>query len=291
MKHRLNRPTWIWQVMRFLIASSRQHAFLDRAWIPWLFSITPSFWRKGLALRLLSLSPHYWVYQWTQKYATVSRRRALIAEYERNLLSRLELCDKLLAPLLRRNTKVLDFGCGPGFLAKAVSAHVVHITATDISRGVIACAKELNSASNLNYRVNSPSRLTGIRDGDIDLVYSFAVFQHLLKADAEAFLREFLRVLKPGGRIVCHMILKEPDEPRAADPSVGSWIKQRVNLRMVYFTPDEALTLFRQVGFKNLQITSVNSLAQLNDDIGQEHLIIGYRQEAEQQTRPLKRVA
>jgi len=277
--------------MRFLIASSKQHAFLDRAWIPWLFSITPSIWRKGLALRLLSLSPHYWVYQWTQKYATVSRRRALIAEYERNLLSRLELCDKLLAPLLEREMKVLDFGCGPGFLAKAASAHVLHVTATDISRGVIACAKELNSASNLTYRVNSPSCLKGIRDGEIDLVYSFAVFQHLLKEDAETFLREFLRVLKPGGKIACHMILKEHGEPRASDPSAGNWIKQRVNLRMVYFTTAEAIALFHKAGFVDVRVAMVNSLANVNDDIGREQLVTGHRSVNEKQGRMLRLVA
>jgi ubiquinone/menaquinone biosynthesis C-methylase UbiE len=264
--------------MRLLIASSKKHAFLDRSWISWMFAVTPSALRAPLALRLLSLSPHYWVYQWTTRYPRKTpRQQVLVAEYERNAASRREICDKLLTPLLNREKTVLDFGCGPGFLAKAASAHVNRLIATDISRGVIACAKCLNSAPNLTYVVNESDRLCGIDDSSIDLVYSFAVLQHLLKDQAKVFLSEFLRVVRPGGTIVCHMILKEPGEPRADDPSAGGWLAQRVNLRMVYFTAAEAVQLFQDAGFEDVKIKPVSSLADMEDDIGREQLVTGRR--------------
>ena len=268
-------PTLIWRLMSLLIASSKKHAFLDRFWISRLLEVTPTSWRMGLALRLLSLSPHYWVYQWTSRYPKkMARRDVLIAEYERNAQSRREICAKLLTPLLSRDKTVLDFGCGPGFLAKAASAHVGRLIATDVSRGVIGCARCLNPAPNLTYVVNLSDRLCGIEEGSIDLVYSFAVFQHLLKEQGQIFLREFLRVLKPGGTVVCHMILKESGESRAADPSAGGWIAQRVNLRMVYFSAAEAVQLFQQAGFEDVHIRRVGSLAKMDDDIGQEQLLI-----------------
>lgn len=264
--------------MRLLIASSKNHAFLDRTWISRLFSATPSSWHVPLALRLLSLSPHYWVYQWTNRYPRkMSRQKVLVAEYERNAESRREICTKILKPLLTRQKVVLDFGCGPGFLAKAASVHVDRLIATDISRGVIACAKCLNAAPNLTYLVNESDRLCGIDDGTIDMVYSFAVLQHLLKEQAKVFLSEFLRVLRPGGEIVCHMILKEPGEPRAEDPSAGGWIAQRVNLRMVYFSAAEAVRLFQEAGFEDVSIRPVSSLADMEDDIGREQLVMGRR--------------
>ena len=208
-------PTLAWRLGRLLIASSKDHAFLDRGWIPGLLRLTPRQHRAPLALRLLSLSPHYWVYQWSNSYpAAATRREILDAEYARNAASRKEICDKLLRRFLRPEMTALDFGCGPGFLAKEVSPYVSTVIASDVSRGVIACAREINAARNLQYVTNGLASLDNVADATIDFVYSFAVFQHLTKEQSRAFLREFARVLKPGGSGACHTILKEVDDAR-----------------------------------------------------------------------------
>src|SRR3990172_1463698 len=61
----LKRPL-LWQVGRLLFAVSRDQAFLDRA--GWILSLAPGRQRRSWALRLLSLSPHYFIYQWTELY-------------------------------------------------------------------------------------------------------------------------------------------------------------------------------------------------------------------------------
>ena len=267
-------PTLSWRLLRLLIASSAQHAFLDRGWIPGLFAITPNRLRFPLALRLLSLSPHYWVYQWTNLYPAGMRRGEVLArEFARNAESRAQIAKHVLSRFLRPEMTVLDFGCGPGFLAREVSERVARVLATDVSRGVIACARELNRAANLTYLRNESDRLEGVEDGSVDLVYSFAVFQHLLKPQASTFFREFARVLKPGGVGVCHTILQEPGELRAADPSDGGWICRRVNLRMIYFRAEEIKALARQAGLSEVEIVPVSALAEIRDDIGREHLL------------------
>ncbi|HEY7312042.1 MAG TPA: class I SAM-dependent methyltransferase [Gemmataceae bacterium] len=101
----------------------------------------------------------------------MSRRQVLQKEYERNLLSRRELCDKLLRRYLRPDMTVLDFGCGPGFLAKAVSDHVQHVLAVDVSRDVLACAGALNGADNIRYLVNAANDLAAVADASVDLVH------------------------------------------------------------------------------------------------------------------------
>src|SRR4030042_6477172 len=103
----------------------------------------------------------------------------------------------------------LEFGCGAGFLARQASEHVRKVFATGVSRGVIACAGHLNAAPNVSYVRNGLSDLHAIADASIDLVYSFAVFQHLRKKQTLAFFKEFARVLKPGGLGVCHTILRD----------------------------------------------------------------------------------
>jgi SAM-dependent methyltransferase len=267
-------PGMLWKLARLLIASSKDHAFLDRAWIAHLMRVTPRRLRAPLALRLLSLSPHYWVYQWTGMYpAGCTRTQILHAEYARNAASRKEICDKLLRRFLRPEMTALDFGCGPGFLAKEVSAHVAGVVACDVSRGVVACAREINSAANLRYVANGLTDLGAVPSATIDFAYSFAVFQHLTKTQSLAFFREFARVLRPGGTAACHTILKEPGEPRAADPSAGGWMARRVNLRMVYFTPAEIVESLQAAGFHDVKITPIATLADIRDDIGHEQLV------------------
>ncbi len=56
-----HRPGRAWRLMRLMIAGSKDHAFLDRVWVARLLRSCPADKRRSLALRLLSLSPHYWI--------------------------------------------------------------------------------------------------------------------------------------------------------------------------------------------------------------------------------------
>lgn len=264
-----------WKLARALIARSKQHAFLDRPWIGWLLGATPRRLRRPLALRLLSLSPHYWVYQWSSRYPVEYRRGAVLEhEFERNARSRRQICDALLRRFVRPTDAVLDFGCGPGFLARAISPHVARVVAADVSRGVIACARCLNPAPNLRYLANRASDLSAVPNASIDLAYSFAVFQHLLLEQTEGFLREFARILKPGGRALYHTILKVPGADQyTGEPDSGRWLDRDVNLRMVYLSADEIRSLLARLGFVNVSIEPISSLCDIDDDIGREHLV------------------
>jgi SAM-dependent methyltransferase len=253
-----------------MIASSKAHAFLDRPWIPWLMRLTPTRWRKALALRLLSLSPHYWMHQWLDCYPLeMGRAEILRREHERNLNSRRQLCDNLLRRYLRSEMTVLDFGCGPGFLAHAVCAHVHQVIATDVSRGVIACARALNGAENIRYQVNTADDLGRVADSPVDLVCSFAVIQHLRKEQTAAFFREFARVLRPGGQGVIHFLLGQ-----SGVHEEQGWELERVEVRMAYFSEKEILEVAKQAGLRDAHIAAVSSLCDLDDNIGSEHLLL-----------------
>jgi cyclopropane fatty-acyl-phospholipid synthase-like methyltransferase len=227
-----------------------------------------------LALRLLSLSPHYWVYQWTNRYpADFGRGAILRREFDRNASSRREICESILRRFLRPEMTVLDFGCGPGFLAREVSRHVTQVVASDVSHGVTACARMLNPAPNLRYVTNRPTDLAAVDDRSIDLVYSFAVFQHLLREQTVVFFREFARVLKPGGSGLFHIILKDPHHQQYGGHTGEGWLEKEVHLRMVYLTGEEIRGLLAEAGFHDIQIRQVSSVARIRDDIGNEHLV------------------
>ena len=269
---RRRRPSLLWRCAAWLLASSNEHAFLDRSWIWALFYACPHRSRRRLALKLLSLSPHYWIYQWTNRYdEAFTRNQVLELEFQRNAYSRCEIFSKLVVPFLRHEMTVLDFGCGPGFLARQLSTQVRSVWATDVSRGVIECARRLNPASNIRYCTNHSSDLRSIGDASVDFVCSFAVVQHLRTEQTMEFFREFFRVLRPEGRGMLHFISQENCE--CLDQGLlSSCTDTRLKLRIVYYRREDIAVMLDRAGMTSIEVHDISRLADISDDIGKQQL-------------------
>jgi ubiquinone/menaquinone biosynthesis C-methylase UbiE len=99
--------------------------------------------------------------------------------------------------------RALDFGCGPGRLTQALTAHFEQVDGVDISPSMIALAEQLNLHSNrCHYHVNEADDLRRFADQTFDLVYSSITLQHVGQANARSYLKEFIRVLVPGGLLI-----------------------------------------------------------------------------------------
>jgi SAM-dependent methyltransferase len=102
-----------------------------------------------------------------------------------------------LAPGRRR---ALDFGCGVGRLSQALAGHVDEVTGIDISPTMLEKARELDrSGGRVTFVLNERTDLSLVEDASVDLVYSSLVLQHMAPELARGYLREFVRVLAPGG--------------------------------------------------------------------------------------------
>lgn len=244
--------------------------FLGARWVERVVETAPIQIRKRVALRFLSLSPHYF-------YACDLR-----AEAERNRQSRLELVDAFVAPYLSRTARILDYGCGPGYMACAVAGRVEHVDAVDVSRGVLACAKTLNQRPNISYLTPADFEQ---RAGQVDLAYSFAVVQHLTSDVLVDVLNLLANKLRQNGILLLHFPLPDQDGWRTeaecvASQSVADRAKLRFGLNCFGRSAAEMEELVSDSGFTDVAIHPLSGCVDMpcDDDITKQHVLTARRQ-------------
>jgi SAM-dependent methyltransferase len=101
----------------------------------------------------------------------------------------------------RRALRALEIGCGPGRLMKPLSRHFGEIHGVDVSDEMIARALvNLRGIAHAHVHHTTGADLAPFADESFDLVYSYAVFQHIPSREVVMrYLQEARRVLKPGG--------------------------------------------------------------------------------------------
>jgi SAM-dependent methyltransferase len=99
--------------------------------------------------------------------------------------------------------RALDFGCGPGRLSQALVAYFKRVDGVDIAPSMIELANKFNRhPEQCHFHVNARDDLTIFEDGAFNFVYSNITLQHMEPLYARAYIREFIRVLQPGGALV-----------------------------------------------------------------------------------------
>lgn len=106
-----------------------------------------------------------------------------------------------LKPLLGRNTKVLDVGCGPGTITAGIAEAVFpgEITGVDVCSLALERARRIAEGRELiNMRfVQAPAQNLPLPDASYDVVFAHALLEHLAKP--ELAVREIFRTTKHGG--------------------------------------------------------------------------------------------
>jgi ubiquinone/menaquinone biosynthesis C-methylase UbiE len=98
--------------------------------------------------------------------------------------------------------RVLDVGCGTGYLLRALASHypgAEELAGIDAAPNMIEAAIRLTDDERLTFAVGVAEHLP-CPDASIDVVVSSTSFDHW--SDQFAGLRECARVLRPGGQLV-----------------------------------------------------------------------------------------
>ena len=124
-----------------------------------------------------------------------------------------------------RSRRFLEIGCGVGRLMRHLSQDCGEIHGVDVSGEMIRIGRDrLANIPHARFHVAGDSDLADFANDSFDLVYSFAVFQHIPGNDLIwRYIQEAFRVLKPGGILVAQLNGAPPAAERT-DTWIGTWI-------------------------------------------------------------------
>lgn len=162
--------------------------------------------------------------------------------------------------------RMLDFGCGCGRVARHMPKLTgAEIYGVDCNRRLVAwCAANLAGAYSRN-RMNPP---LSFEDAYFDVIYLYSVFTHLRIATQAEWLKEFARVVRPGG----FALVTFHDEDHAGLKNVGvsrerlleekTYIQKGFpegsNFTATFQSRDFTRELFGGVGFESCEIVPSN---------------------------------
>ncbi len=140
------------------------------------------------------------------------------------------------------DAEALEIGCGVGRLLVPLSERIRRVHGVDISEAMIAKARAFCAGREIDA-ATTDGTLRGFRDGSLDFVFSFVVFQHIPeRGPIRRYVEEAARVLRSGG-----LFRFQVD---------GRWRGREVRTATTYdgvkFSPAEARALLSGTGFRIL---------------------------------------
>lgn len=129
--------------------------------------------------------------------------------------------------------RALDFGCGVGRLSQALADHFEEVVGVDIAESMVETAYRYNKhGDRVRYLVNTADHLKLLSGDSFDFVYTNKTLQHIPPEVARQYIREFFRVLRPGGVA----LFQVPNGRPFAPGSLGAWVYnvRRRRLRRIW---------------------------------------------------------
>ncbi len=108
---------------------------------------------------------------------------------------------------ITESSKILDVGCGAGFLTNELAQAKHDVTGVDLSGDSLEVAKRFDKTRSVKYQIADAYNLP-FEDGSFDVVCALDFLEHV--EDPARAIAEFSRVLKPGGQFFFHTFSRNP---------------------------------------------------------------------------------
>ncbi|MBN1609662.1 MAG: class I SAM-dependent methyltransferase, partial [Polyangiaceae bacterium] len=121
-----------------------------------------------------------------------------------------------------RTGLALDFGCGVGRLTQALCSLFDRCIGVDIAESMVALANRFNLyGDRCEYRVNTEPDLRLFANRTFDFIYSNIVLQHMEPRYSCTYMREFVRLIAPGG----YALFQVPAQPAGSKEDTGAQVR------------------------------------------------------------------
>ncbi|NOX63182.1 MAG: class I SAM-dependent methyltransferase [Chloroflexi bacterium] len=122
------------------------------------------------------------------------------------------LIDGMMRKYIQPGSVVLEIGPGAGRWTAELAPLAGRLLVADITeRCLDICRDRFREYAHIEYYLIERG-LDFIEDNSLDYIWSYDVFVHINPSDVSAYIRDFFRVLKPGGIAIIHHAGQYPTE-------------------------------------------------------------------------------
>ena len=185
-----------------------------------------------------------------------------------------------------RDTKVADFGCGPGLYAARLAKRGANVTGIDFSGRSIEYAKEVAAREHLNISYVKQNYLEFETEDRFDLVLMIMCdFCALSPIQRKGILNKFHRILKPSGSILLDVyslsafVQKEEVTTYEVNQLNGFWSpKKYYGFLNTFKYEEEKISLDKHTIVESERITTVYNWLQYfaPEDLEREFIEVGF---------------
>lgn len=157
-----------------------------------------------------------------------------------------EARQRAAASLLPSGLTLADFGCGTGYVARALVGLCDRLICVDRSEGMLAEAQTRlraagSAGTTVEFRTGELDRLP-MTDGELDGGVAAMVLHHLDTPDAA--LLEMRRTIRPGGTLSVVELMPHKD----------AWLREELGDHHLGLDPTEVQTAMRRAGFDEVRV-------------------------------------
>lgn len=158
---------------------------------------------------------------------------------------------------LNSESRVLDVGCGAGFLSNDLAKNGLHVTGVDLSEKSLAVAHKFDETKTVHYQTADAYKLP-FPDQSFDVLTAMDFLEHV--EHPEQVILEFSRVLRPNGIFIFHTFNRNPLAHLVIIKFV-EWIVKNTPKNMhvihLFIKPAELSSYCQNAGMNNLEMVGI----------------------------------